>query len=217
MAEVLLQAEPRTALGKKVRALRRSGSTPIHVYGRGGASLSLQAETQQLVRTLNEVGHTAPLTVRAGGDEHFVMVHEVQRHPVTERLLHVDLLRISRTERIHATVPIRFEGESLGAREEGALLSEDLHEIEVEALPTAIPHELIVDVSVMTEPDAAIRAGDLPLPQDVILRTDPDALVARVLHRRAATEGGEVEASVEGAPAGSSDVAGPPAGASASG
>ncbi len=191
MDELLIQAEPRVALRKKTRALRRSGITPIHVYGRGQDSLTLQADTYDLVKALGAAGRTSPLTVKVGGDEHFVMVHEVQRHPVTERLLHVDLLRISRTERIHAAVPLRFKGESLGAREEGALLSEDLHQIEVEAMPTAIPHEIIVDISTMTEPDWAIRAGEIALPAGAILLTDPETFVVRVLHTHAATEAEE--------------------------
>ena len=184
MDELLIQAEPRVALRKKTRALRRSGITPIHVYGRGQDSLALQADTYDLVKALGAAGRTSPLTVKVGGDEHFVMVNEVQRHPVTERLLHVDLLRISRTERIHAAVPLRFEGESLAAREEGALLSEDLHEIEVEAMPMDIPHEITVDVSVLTAPDSAVRAGDVSLPAGVDLVTDPEALVVRVVHQR---------------------------------
>ena len=195
MDEVLLQAAPRVALGKKVGALRRSGITPIHVYGRGESSLSLQADTYELIKTLGVVGRTSPLTIKVGTDEHFVMVHEVQRHPVTERLLHVDLLRISRTERVHAAVPIRFEGEPVGAREEGSSLSEDLHQLEVEALPTDVPHEIVVDLSVMATSDSSIRASEVSLPARVSLVTDPDAFVARIVHRRAATEEGEEPAS----------------------
>ena len=147
------------------------------------------------------------------------MVHEVQRHPVTERLLHVDLLRISRSERVHASVPVRFEGEPLGAREEGAALSEDLHQLEVEALPTDIPHEIVVDVSVMVTSDSSIRASDVALPAGVSLVTDPDSFVARIVHRRAATDeaeepiGAGVDASDEGVartvPAEASDESGP--------
>jgi large subunit ribosomal protein L25 len=128
------------------------------------------------------------------------MVREIQRHPVNERLLHVDLLRISRTERVRAAVPLLFEGESLGARDEGAILSEELHEIEVEALPSDLPHDIVVDISSMTEPDSVIRASDLPLPAGVTLAVDPDAFVARVLHRRSASEDDEGGASAPDAP-----------------
>ncbi len=200
MDEVRLAAEERVALGKKVKALRRSGITPIHVYGPGGPSLSLQSDTYDLVHALGVVGQTSPLTVQVGGDEHFVMVQHVQRHPVNERLLHVDLFRVSRTQRIRATVPLRFEGEAVGARAADATLSEDLHEIEVEALPTDIPHAVIVDLAALSEPDSVIHAGALELPAGVTMVTDPGAYVARVIVRAAAVEE-EEEAAEEAAPA----------------
>lgn len=186
MEEAIIEAENRMAFGKKVGALRRSGITPIHVYGKGGESLSLQADTYTLIKTLGIVGRTSPLTVRVGKDNHFVMVEGIQRHPVTERLLHVDLLRISRTEKVHALVPLHFQGESLGARG-GAHLSEDMHEVEVAALPSDIPHDIVVDVSVMDSIDSVLRAKDLTLPLGVTLVTDPEAFVARVIQRRGAT------------------------------
>ena len=202
MDEVQLAAEERIALGKKVKALRRSGITPIHIYGPGGPSLSLQSDTYNLVHALGVVGQTSPLTVQVGGDEHFVMVQHVQRHPVSERLLHVDLFRVSRTQRIHAMVPLHFEGEAVGARAADATLSEDLHEIEVEALPTDIPHAIIVDLAVLSEPDSAIHAGDLELPASVTMVTDPGTYVARIIaHGAAAEEEEEVAEGAAAAPA----------------
>ena len=191
MDEVRLAAEERVALGKKVKALRRSGITPIHIYGAGGPSLSLQSDTYDLVHALGVVGQTSPLTVQVGGAEHFVMVQHVQRHPVSERLLHVDLFRVSRTQRIHASVPLHFEGEAPGARAAGATLSEDLHEIAVEALPTNIPHTIVVDLAALSDSDSVIHASDLELPAGVTMVTDPGAYVARIIAHGAAAEGEE--------------------------
>ncbi len=199
MDEVRIAAEERVALGKKVKALRRSGITPIHVYGPGGPSLSLQSDTYDLVHALGVVGQTSPMTVHAGGEEHFVMVQHIQRHPVNERLLHVDLLRVSRTQRIHASVPLHFEGEAPGARAASATLSEDLHELAVEALPTDIPHAIVVDLAVLSDSDSVIHAGDLELPAGVTMVTDPGAYVARIITHAAVTE--EEEEAVEEAAA----------------
>ncbi len=210
MDEVRLVAEERVALGKKVKALRRSGITPIHVYGPGGPSLSLQSDTYNLVHALGAVGQTSPLTVQVGGDEHFVMVQHVQRHPVSERLLHVDLFRVSRTQRIHAMVPLHFEGEAIGARAADAILSEDLHEIAVEALPTDIPHAVIVDLAALSEPDSVILAGALKLPAGVTMVTDPGAYVARIIAHGAAAEE-EEEAAEEAAAAASGSTGESPA------
>ena len=188
MDQVTIEAEARIALGKKNGALRRSGITPIHLYGRDSDSLTLQANTVDLVHTLAEVGFTTPLTVKVGSEEHFVIVQGIQRHPVKETLLHVDLLQVSRTERRQVSVPLHFEGEAPGARGEGAMVAEDLRALEVEALITEVPSSLMVDVSTMTEEDSVIYAKDLPLPSGVTLVTDPEAPVARVVFRRVAEE-----------------------------
>lgn len=207
MDEVRIAAEERVALGKKVKALRRSGITPIHVYGPGGPSLSLQSDTYDLVHALGVVGQTSPMTVHVGGEEHFVMVQHIQRHPVNERLLHVDLLRVSRTQRIHASVPLHFEGEAPGARAANATLSEDLHELAVEALPTDIPHAIVVDLAALSDSDSVIHAGDLELPTGVTMVTDPGAYVARIITHAAGTEEEEEVTEEDAAPAATEEPA----------
>jgi len=181
MDQITIEAQQRTALGKKVKALRREGITPFHVYGSAIASESLQAGTFELVHALNEAGFTTPLTVKVGNDEHFVIVREVQRHPITERLLHVDMVAISRTERLAAEVPLVFEGESLAARDATLQVSEDLYHLEVEALPMEIPHELKVDLAALDTAVAVIYAKDVKLPPGVTLVSDPDLVVAHIV------------------------------------
>ena len=210
MDQISIDAQPRTALRKKTGALRRSGVTPIHVYGRGADSLTLQADTQDLIHTLTKVGFTTPLTVKVGADEHFVIVREVQRHPVTEALLHVDLVALSRTERRQASVPLHFEGEAPRAREDGAQLFEDLHAIDVAALPNDVPSVFTVDLTVLAGDVSAILVGDIELPPNVTLVTDPAALVARIVthHGAGETPEGEEPSAGEATPA---DAAGLPA------
>jgi large subunit ribosomal protein L25 len=184
MDQITIEAQSRTALGKKVRALRRSGLTPIHIFGPDTPSESLQADTKSLIHALNEAGYTTPVTVTVDSGEHFAVVQHIQRHPVTERLLHVDLMTISRTQRMTASVPIHFEGEALAAREEGVELFEDLHELEVESLPLEMPSVLTVDLSALDIGGKVINAADVVLPPNVTLVTEPSAPVARTVVRR---------------------------------
>ncbi len=201
MDSTFLTVQSRTTFGKKLGALRRRGITPIHVYGKGIESLSLQVETADLVHILARVGRTTPFTVRVDGTEHFVMVREVQLHPVTERILHIDLFQISRTERIEAAIPVTLEGDAPAARQEGAMLIHDLYAIIVEALPMDLPSSLTVNVSGLVEVEMGIHARDVALPSGVTLLTDPDAPVARVVPTRIAAEG-EVTPGEEGQAAG---------------
>jgi large subunit ribosomal protein L25 len=184
MDQITIEAQSRTALGKKVRALRRSGLTPIHIYGSNTPSLSLQADTKSLIHALNDAGYTTPVIVTVDSGEHFAVVQHIQRHPVTERLLHVDLVTISRTQRMTASVPIHFEGEALAAREEGVELFEDLHELEVQSLPFEMPNVLTVDLSALDIGGKVISAADVVLPPNVTLVTNPSTPVARTVVRR---------------------------------
>ena len=183
-----LDADARTTFGKRVSKLRRAGITPIHVYGHGEGPLSLQVDTYALVTALAQVGYTTPLTVRVAGGEHLVVVREVQRHPVTEHLLHVDLIRVSRSERIEAAVPLVMAGEAPAGRIPEVSVVQDLHELLVRALPMAMPHELTIDLASLSQPDTALHARDIPLPLGVELVTEPDHPVVRATYLRTAPE-----------------------------
>ena len=198
MESVSLEVQQRTVFGKKLGALRRAGITPLHLYGRGTESLSLQAGTGALIRTLTQVGRTAPFTVSIDGGEQLVMVRDIHRHPVSEQLLHIDLIRVSRTERMTVEVPVHLSGEAPAAREPGAMLVQDLYSVQLEALPMELPSEVTIDVTVLTSADAAIYAQDVPLPQGVFLVTPPEALVARIGARRTAIEPGAAAAGEAG-------------------
>ena len=207
----VLEAQLRTITGRKAGALRRQSITPIHVYGKGVESLTLQADTQTLQRTLAHVGHSVPLTVRADGHEHFVFAREVQRHPVTDHLIHVDFLEVSRTVRIISDVPIELEGEAPGARTKGAIVSHDHHTLSLEAMPMDLPPVITVDVSVLGEVGAAIHASDIKLGSNVTLITDPETVIARIIVLRPVVEEGDAaEEGAAEAPEGAEESAGEP-------
>ena len=96
MEIVPLTLAPRKALGKKTRALRREGMTPVHVYGHGVQSQSLQAPTRPLIKALAKAGRATPLsiTVEGGETQHLAFVREIQWHPVSGSLVHVDFFEV---------------------------------------------------------------------------------------------------------------------------
>ena len=111
----------RQVVGKKVRALRRSGFVPVHYYGKGMDSLSLQASTGMLRKVVDEAGANIPVEVDVEGTDgsDICFVREVQWHPVNGSLLHVDFMRVDITERVTAEVPITLTGQSEAVRELG--------------------------------------------------------------------------------------------------
>lgn len=180
-----LDTLPREVLGKKVKLLRHQGLTPIHLYGKGADSLALQADTLALRRVLSQAGQTSPVNVRVDGTDHFAFVREIQRHPVTGHLLHVDFLQVPLTERMRSVVPIHLAGEAPAVRMQGGSLLQTLHQLEVESLPAEVPSSVVVDISSLDDFEKAIRVADIDLGPNVTVRTDPDTVVARVQPARA--------------------------------
>ena len=187
---ITLDLTPRESMGKKVRQLRRHGIIPVHLYGPGVESRSLQCESSTLVDVLARAGGNTPVTVTIQGDEgsQLAFAREIQWGPRRDDILHVDFLVAEASRPISAQVPIVLVGESPGAVSVGGSVVQQLRELNVEALPLEVPRELEVDLAQMTEPDGVIRAADVRLPANVTLLADPDELVARIELPRAVEE-----------------------------
>jgi large subunit ribosomal protein L25 len=190
---ITLTLEPRTTTGKKVKRLRQAGIIPVHLYGSGISSRTLQCQRPTLIRVLALAGGNTPITVSVEGDEdeHLAFVREVQWDPIRGDLVHVDFLRAEATQRVSAEVPITLTGDSPGARLANGIVVQQLRSVVVEALPLDMPAELVVDLAMLTEPDGVVRAGDLVMPEDTTLISDADGVVVRI-EVAAAAEGPEV-------------------------
>ena len=182
MAEdrLTLELQPRNTLGKKVRSLRRAGVTPVHLYGPGIDPLSLQCESRTLIRALAQAGGSTAISITVEGDEHLAFVREVQWDPIRGDLFHVDFLRAEATQLSSAEVSLVLIGDSPGARQVNGTVAQQLRSLSIEALPLNMPQELSVDISSLTQPDSVIRAGDVPLPANSTLLTDPESIVVRI-------------------------------------
>ena len=175
-----LELQPRTTFGKKVRSLRRAGIIPVHLYGPGIDPLALQCESRTLIRALAQAGGSTAISITVDGDEHLAFVREVQWDPVRGALFHVDFLRAEASQPVSAEVSLVLVGDSPGAREVNGTVVQQLRSLTIEALPLDMPQDLSVDLSSLTQPDGIIRAGDVPLPDNNTLLTDPENVVARI-------------------------------------
>jgi large subunit ribosomal protein L25 len=175
-----LNLQPRNTLGKKVRSLRRAGIIPVHLYGPGIDPLHLQCEGRTLIRMLSQAGGSTAISITVDGDEHLAFVREIQWDPIRGDLFHVDFLRADATQLSSAEVSVVLIGDSPGAREVNGRVAQQLRTLSIEALPLDMPQELSVDISSLTRPDSIIRAGDVPLPSNSALLTDPEIVVARI-------------------------------------
>ena len=189
-----LSLSRRTVTGKKVKRLRKQGILPVHMYGSGIDSQALQAELGELRRVLPRVGTNIPISVAVDGsdDENICFVREVQRHPVTEDLLHVDFIRVDITQTISAEVPITLIG-SAPATQQGGTLLQPLTSLLVEALPMNIPASVEADVSGLDDFEKSIVVSDITVADNVTVLTDSDEFVARVTPPRVETDTFDLE------------------------
>ncbi len=181
MAEnVALEARVRQGRGKgEARRLRASGMIPAVLYGNGsGQSIALAVPAKVVDYTLQHYGDNALYDLELDGEKRTARVVDVQRDPLTGRLLHVDFAPVDMTERIEVTVPLVLVGEPAGVKE-GGVLQQVTYEVQVEALPGDIPQEIEVDVSGLGMQEN-LTLGDIRLPEGLRLVSDPEEVVATV-------------------------------------
>ena len=178
----------RTVLGKKVKQLRRQGITPVHLYDNNGSSYSLQVETKTLALLLAKFGKTSPLTIRVGQNDHPAFVREVQRHPVTEEVLHVDFLEVDLSKPIRTQVPVVLIGEAPAVRLYSGIVNQLIYNLEIEGLPRDIPSSIEIDIAVLGELDAAVLVSDINLGSNVTIASSLQESVVRVQAPRKAEE-----------------------------
>ncbi len=196
-----LEAELRPITGKQVITLRRRGITPIHLYGKGVSSLALQADSPTLQRLVVRAGRNVPISVSVRGtrETHLAFIREIQRHPVTEAILHVDFYQVSLAEKMRAEVPLYLTGEAPAVRTLSGTLFQALHAIEVECLPLDLPQFIEINVSGLTDFEQAIYVSSIKLSDAVTLLTDPEEMIARVNPPRVVVEEEVAAPTAEGA------------------
>ena len=175
-----LQARPREERGKNAaRRLRASGMLPAVLYGDGdGASTALAVPDRVVDYTLHHSGDNALYDIDLGAGGSTARIVDVQRDPVSGRLLHVDFAPVDMQQRIEVTVPLHVVGEAPGT-EEGGVLQQVAYEVQIETLPGDIPQELTLDVSSLGM-NENLTLADLRLPEGITLVSDPEDVAAIV-------------------------------------
>ncbi len=197
--EITLRAQTGREQGSRAsRRLRREGLVPGTVYGSDLAPVSVAVDHRELNAALHtEAGLNVIISLEVeGGDTITTFARQIQRHPYRAQINHVDFVQISLTEKVQGDVSLEFVGEPVGVREAGAILETIRTTVTVEALATAIPSSIAVDVSALDVNDT-ITMASLPVIEGVEYIEDPDAPIASV-SLPAAILAEEEEEAVEG-------------------
>jgi large subunit ribosomal protein L25 len=175
-----LQAENRTLFGRKVRQLRNKGYIIGNVFGKKIESQAISMEKKAFETVYKEAGETGIIELLIDGKTHPVLIAEMQVHPVTDEILHVDLHEVDLKEKVTAKVAVELDGEAPAQKEGLGTLVQLLDEVEVEALPANLPEKIVADVSMIKDLETPIHVRDLKVDKDVTIVTDGELIVAKV-------------------------------------
>jgi large subunit ribosomal protein L25 len=176
-----LTVEPRQDNGKAGKKLRREGLVPGVVYGHKVDSQSVQVPMRELEHVYLRAGSISLIDLKVGaGAARKVFIHKVQRDPVTHHVRHVDFMEVNLREEITASVPLVLVGEAPAVENKEGRLLQTLDHVQIRSLPLDLPQLIEVDLSGLAAVGDSIHVADLKLPENVLLLTSEDEMVAKI-------------------------------------
>ena len=174
-----LSVEKRTEIGKTTQKFAGTPRMAAVVYGPKQEPLSISLTTRDFVKVLRDEGESSVLMLSGLGSNIQVLIHDVDRDPVTGMPRHADFYAIEKGAKVEVAVVLEFIGESPAVKL-GANLVKVMHELEVESAPENLPHEIEVDISTLEKVGDQIHVKDIKLPAGVTARAEEDEVVALI-------------------------------------
>lgn len=181
MEKVSISAVTREGIGVKgtLSQIRAEKKVPAVVYGGHKEPVSVTVSVKDLEKIV-KAGKNTIVEIALNGENELALIKEIQYHAVTDNPIHADFQRVSMKDKMDVVVPLKLEGTPADVAQYGAIVEHILRELEVRALVSAIPHEIVLDITPMTI-NKGILAGDVKLPEGVELVTDKEAPVVHLM------------------------------------
>lgn len=181
MQTIQLESKKReVASHGRLNLLRRSGELPCVVYGGSKSTEAISVNGKLMFQILKEHGTNVIVNLMVNGKPDTALVKDVQRDPISHKIVHVDFQRISMKEKIEVSVPIHVKGEAPGVKLSGGILEHILRELRIRCLPMDIPTALDVDVSSL-QITQSIKVKDMQLPSGLEVLTDKEQIVVNIV------------------------------------
>lgn len=188
MSHQNLTATLRVITGRRTNKLRAVGQVPGVMFGFGTEPVSLTVDHNTAMKAYNAAGESTVLDLTIDGTVHPVLISDIQRHPLTDDLSHIDFRRVDLTRKIEAKIALKLIGEAPAVKAHGGTLIQSLEEVEVISLPNALVHEIEVDVSGLVSFEDVIRVSDITAPAGIEIRTESTMAIASVQPPRSEAE-----------------------------
>jgi large subunit ribosomal protein L25 len=192
MKSVALKAYPRSQVQRaEVTKLRAAGRVPATIYGRQAAPQNIEVVSKEMADLLNHSvseNLLVDLTVEKDArSKRLALVQEVQHHPITGKVVHVDFHEVAETEKVTIFVPVETTGEPAGVKNGGGTLEHILHKLKIRCLPKDLPEQIVLDVTAL-EIGKSIHLGEIVPPPGVEILVDKTRTVVAVAAPRAEEE-----------------------------
>jgi large subunit ribosomal protein L25 len=167
-------------LKEDVDVLRKTGKIPAIFYGPKEKSTTITISTVDFIKVFKKAGESSVVVLKEGNNEHETLIYDVDVHPVTGAPRHADFYVIEKGKKVKVSVPIVFEGVSPAVKDLGGILVKVIRELEIEASPKDLPHEVKISIASLVELTSVIMAKDIQLPVGVTLIANADEIVASI-------------------------------------
>ncbi len=158
--------------------LKKDGFIPAVFYGKKEESTMISVPLNDFLKVWKEAGESSVITLEGEAGKKDALIKDVDFDPVTNIPRHADFYVFEEGHKLEVSVPLEFVGVSPAVKELGGILVKVLHELQIEAMPKDLPHEIEVDISRIVDFDSQIIAQDIKLPEGVSLVEDPEEVVA---------------------------------------
>ena len=174
-----LRAVARSIVGKKNAVLREGGQVPGVIYGRGTENRMVSVAEVPLGKVFTAAGESSLVDLVVEGSQPLkVLIHDIQRDPLTNNITHVDFYQVNMAEKLTTEVLLVFQGEAKAVKELGGVLVKAIDHLRVSCLPQDLVHEIVVDLSVLEKFNDAIHVRDVVVPSGLTVVSHLDDMVA---------------------------------------
>lgn len=181
---ISLNATLRQTKGKQINSIRHQGRIPAVVYGPGVKNANVEVDEKEFRKVFQKAGESSLVELLVDKEKRPVLIHEIQKDPLTDNIIHIDFYQADLKEEVQVAVPLVFTGVAPAEKDLGGTLNKNMLELEVKALPQNLPHEIAVDISSLKTFDDHILVKNLVIPANVAAVKDGDEIVAAVLPPR---------------------------------
>lgn len=184
-----LNVQTRQIIGKKVKKLRQENKIPAVLYGHKIKNQNLVLNYNDFEKAFNQIGESSLLDLKISNkDITKVLIHNIARHPVTNKILNIDFYQVRMDEKIKTEVILNFVNEAPAVKDLNGILIKTLDYIEIECLPKDLISEINIDLSKLKNFNDMIKVSDLQIPTAAHILTDPNTTIVLVKEPRKSEE-----------------------------